>query len=174
MTRYSRQEYNCGKPKYNIRTEYNVLYWTDTKGDMAQSLHCCMIFSLFLSWDGEWCKWKKDLNAICRLKINIVRTLCESIRFWLRKGVKGKELDLLVVMALANLINYLISHKKLTYIIYFLVSPRHKIKKTIVLFTLWLMLSILLTCLLVQLCRPLRYSRVFSFLSAKRINSDIP
>ena len=44
-----------------------------------------------------------------------MRTLCESIRFWLRKGVKGKELDLLVVMALANLINYLISHKKLKF-----------------------------------------------------------
>ena len=54
----------------------------------------------------------KYLNAICRLKINIVRKLCESIRFWLSKDVKGEESDLLVVIALANLINYLISHKK--------------------------------------------------------------
>ena len=58
---------------------------------------------------------EEDLNTICRLKINIVRKLCESIRFWLSKGVKGKESALLVVMVLANLINYLISHKNLKY-----------------------------------------------------------
>ena len=79
---------------------------------------------------------EKDLNAICRLNTNIVLKLCESIRFWLRTGIKGEELDLLVAMALANLINYLISHKKLN-VIYFLVSPRYSIiKETIVLFTL--------------------------------------
>ena len=75
------------------------------------SITACSL--VFFSLEMETGVIVKDLNAICRLKVNIVPKLCESIRFCSRKVVKGEESDLLVVMALANLINYLISNQKL-------------------------------------------------------------
>ena len=60
-----------------------------------------------------------------------MRKLCESIQFWLRKGVKGEELDLLVVMDLTNLINHLISHKNLKYYLFSSQSKTQDYKKTI-------------------------------------------
>ena len=80
---------------------------------MARSLDYCMFSLVFFSLEMESGVIEKDLNAICRLKIKIVQKFCESIRFWSSKGAKGEELDLLVVMVLANLINYLISNQKL-------------------------------------------------------------
>ena len=113
----------------SIITALNIIFYIEpAQKEMWRDLSIAACSLVSSSLEMESGVSEKGFKVVCRLKISIVRKLCESLLFWSSKGLKGEESDLLVVMALVNLTNYLISHKKLKHHLFSSQSKTHDCK----------------------------------------------